>query len=44
MIKDHGITLEPRFGQPDEVGKGVAAAANANSPIASDKPFAPTEV
>lgn len=32
MIKDHGITLEPRFGQPDEVGKAVAAAANGELP------------
>jgi 3-oxoacyl-[acyl-carrier protein] reductase len=32
MIKDHGITLEPRLGQPDEVGKAVAAAANGELP------------
>ena len=28
MIKNHGITLEPKLGQPDEVGKAVASKAN----------------
>ncbi|PRY19913.1 NAD(P)-dependent dehydrogenase (short-subunit alcohol dehydrogenase family) [Aliiruegeria haliotis] len=32
MIEDHGITLVPRFGQPDEVGKAAAAAANGEMP------------
>lgn len=32
MIEDHGITLIPRFGQPDEIGMAVAAAANGELP------------
>ncbi|WP_226781377.1 3-ketoacyl-ACP reductase [Oceaniglobus trochenteri] len=32
MIEEQGITLVPRFGQPDEVGRVVAAAASGDLP------------